>query len=133
MKLMITAALLLPLGSAWAIETSPLEHLPLTRVVLGQEGYLADQRGLSLYTFDKDPVGQSVCYDECARKWPPALAAREALKPEAVKAGFGLVERKDGGYQWSYRGKPLYRWFKDTEPGQSSGDGVLQVWHRVPL
>jgi predicted lipoprotein with Yx(FWY)xxD motif len=28
------------------------------------------------------------------------------------------------GAQWAYNGKPLYFWFKDTAPGQVTGDGV---------
>jgi predicted lipoprotein with Yx(FWY)xxD motif len=50
---------------------------------------------------------------------------------KAADAGVGLVLRDDGRYQWSYRGQPLYRWIKDEKPGQSSGDGMKDVWHRV--
>ncbi|MBT2916758.1 hypothetical protein AA407_20900, partial [Vibrio anguillarum] len=37
----------------------------------------------------------------------------------------------DGQYQWTYQGKPLYRWFKDKQPGDKSGDGVQNVWHLI--
>lgn len=33
----------------------------------------SDQMGKSLYTFDKDPVGKSVCMDDCEKFWPPLL------------------------------------------------------------
>ena len=40
-----------------------------------------------------------------------------------------LVERKDGTKQWAYDGKPLYLWKDDKAPGDTTGDGVGEVWH----
>src|SRR3546814_12810623 len=31
---------------------------------------LVDARGMTLYTFDKDPAGKSVCNGKCAEAWP---------------------------------------------------------------
>jgi len=43
---------------------------------------------------------------------------------------WAIVTRDDGGKQWSYKGKPLYAWTKDTKPGDTSGDGFLNgAWH----
>ncbi|GGE09042.1 hypothetical protein GCM10011390_30160 [Aureimonas endophytica] len=86
---------------------------------------LADAKGMTLYTFDKDKKGQSACYDDCAAKWPPLLATGKA----AAKDGFTLVERKGGEKQWAYKGMPLYLWQNDKKPGDTTGDGVGGVWH----
>ena len=137
-KFLISLACL-PLASAWALDTQPLsgaEQLPIARMTENGKAYLVDAKGFSLYRFDKDAQGKSTCYAECAEKWPPALASDSEVKAgvgKAADAGIGLVLRDDGRYQWSYRGQPLYRWIKDEQPGQGSGDGVKHVWHRVQL
>lgn len=95
--------------------------------VVGKEGVLTDAAGRVLYVFDKDSAGQSACYDKCAALWPPFAAAPEA----AATADYTLVSRNDGSRQWAFRGKPLYYYVADTEPGQTTGDGRGGVWHVV--
>lgn len=88
---------------------------------------LTDARGMTLYTFDKDPAGASACKGECAVKWPPLLAADGARN----NAQFTIVSREDGTRQWAYKGKPLYLWVGDAKPGDATGDGVNGVWHKA--
>ena len=35
---------------------------------------LSTSSGMTLYTYDKDVLGQSNCYGDCAEYWPPFLA-----------------------------------------------------------
>jgi predicted lipoprotein with Yx(FWY)xxD motif len=86
---------------------------------------LTDANGMTLYTFDADSDGMSSCYGGCATNWPPLIAPAGA-EPDG---DFGLTERKDGAMQWTYYGKPLYTWIKDSAPGDVTGDGVKGVWH----
>jgi predicted lipoprotein with Yx(FWY)xxD motif len=86
---------------------------------------LADSRGMTLYTFDKDSGGKSACTGKCAENWPPLMADPTA----SPTAGYSLVGREDGGKQWAYQGKPLYGWIKDAKPGDTTGDGVNGSWH----
>ncbi|PRD42518.1 hypothetical protein C5748_15525 [Phyllobacterium phragmitis] len=86
---------------------------------------LTDAKGMTLYTFDKDTKDMSNCYDQCAAKWPPLVAA-EGASPDG---DYTLVERKDGTMQWAYEDKPLYLWESDKKPGDTTGDGVGGVWH----
>lgn len=65
---------------------------------------LADAKGMTLYTFDKDMKGMSVCADKCAQNWPP-LAATADAKP---MGDWTIVDRQDGTKQWAYKGKSLY-------------------------
>lgn len=90
-------------------------------------GVLTDAKGMTLYTYDKDEGGKSACYDACATNWPPVLAEKGAK----AEGDYGLTERKDGTMQWTYDGKPLYLWIKDTKPGDMTGDGMKGVWHVV--
>jgi len=86
---------------------------------------LTDANGMTLYTYDKDTDGASNCYDACAEKWPPLMAAANAT----TEGKFTQVIRKDGGKQWAYDGQPLYLWQNDKKPGDVTGDGVNGVWH----
>lgn len=86
---------------------------------------LTDAAGMTLYTFDKDKDGMSACYDDCAGNWPPAMAPDGAT----AEGDYGVTERKDNTYQWTYKGMPLYTFAKDAKAGDVTGDGVKGVWH----
>lgn len=96
---------------------------PPTRVM---EGVLTNSAGMTLYTFDNDPVGsgKSVCNGACATNWPPLLAAADAK----ASGEYTIITRDDGAKQWAFKGKPLYLWIKDAKPGDKTGDGVNKVW-----
>jgi predicted lipoprotein with Yx(FWY)xxD motif len=85
-----------------------------------------DAKGMTLYTFDKDAGGKSMCNGPCAENWPALMAADDA-KPTADMT---IVVRDDGKKMWAYKGKPLYTFKKDTTPGDTNGDGFLNgAWH----
>jgi predicted lipoprotein with Yx(FWY)xxD motif len=86
---------------------------------------LVDTKGMTLYIFDKDSAGKSACNGQCAQNWPPLMAAAGA----SASGDWSVVTRDDGGKQWAYKGKPLYTWVKDIQPGEVTGDGVNNVWH----
>jgi predicted lipoprotein with Yx(FWY)xxD motif len=96
--------------------------------VHASNGVLVDSSGMTLYTFDKDGSGKSVCNGKCAHNWPPLTAG-----PDAKPGGeFTLIRRDDGTMQWAYDDKPLYRWVKDRKPGDMTGNGMLNnQWHVV--
>lgn len=98
-----------------------------TTAIMEKDGILTDANGMTLYTFDQDKDGKSTCYDACATNWPPLLAEASAM----AEGEYGLTDRTDGTKQWTYDGKPLYLWVKDTKPGDMTGDGVKGVWHVV--
>lgn len=113
-----TAAILLAAGAAFA-------GTAITTGTSSLGTVLTDGNGMTLYIFDKDLPAVSNCYDDCAAKWPP-LSASNSARPQD---GFGIIIRSDGSRQWTYMSKPLYTWFKDTAPGDTTGDGVKGVWH----
>jgi len=85
---------------------------------------LTDSKGMTLYTFDPDPAGKSVCNGKCADNWPPLTASDNAK----AEGDFTVVVRDDGGHQWAYHGKPLYGWVKDQKPGDTTGHRVGDKW-----
>lgn len=85
-----------------------------------------DAKGMTLYTFDKDVGGKSMCNGPCAGNWPPLMAEADA-KPAADMT---IVVRDDGTKMWAYKGKPLYTFKQDTAAGDVKGDGFLNgAWH----
>ena len=78
----------------------------------------ADQRGRTLYTWDKDPAGQSRCVDTCAASFQPFLA----LSNSTAVGDWTLLGRRDGARQWALNGKALYTYVKDVDPGSVRGD-----------
>lgn len=90
-------------------------------------GIVTDKAGMSLYTFDKDPVGagRSMCNDGCAKNWPPLAASAG----DRASGDWSVIARDDGARQLAYKGKPLYLWVKDKKPGDTTGDGFRGVWH----
>jgi predicted lipoprotein with Yx(FWY)xxD motif len=115
MKASLTLGLLLLAGAALAAGPSTAAKL------------LAAGNGMTVYVFDKDAGGVSVCYDDCAKKWPPYLAKGG----EKMGEGWATVKRKDGSMQWTYDKKPLYFYSGDMKKGDNAGDGLGDVWHAV--
>jgi predicted lipoprotein with Yx(FWY)xxD motif len=86
---------------------------------------LTDGKGMTLYTFDRDAPGKSNCNGQCAQNWPPLTASASAQ----AQGDWSVVTRDDGGKMWAYKGKPVYGWVKDQKAGDTTGDGVNNVWH----
>nr|WP_314875216.1 hypothetical protein [uncultured Pseudomonas sp.] len=89
-------------------------------------GMLVDDKGMTLYTFDKDSDGKSMCNGDCAKAWPPLMVKDD---DKAAAGKWTHIKRDDGSMQWAYDGKPLYTFVKDTAAGQTTGDGMKDVWH----
>ena len=92
--------------------------------VQAEGGVLVDGKGMTVYTYDRDPAGKSVCNGPCAANWPPVPAAADAK----ASGAYTVIARDGGGRQWAYKGKPLYVWSKDARPGDRTGDGVNNLW-----
>ncbi len=93
--------------------------------------YFTDTKGMALYWFKKDSSGQSACNNGCLGKWPiyyrESVAAPMGVDPK----DFGTITRSDGKKQTTFRGFPLYYFFKDSKPGDTSGQGVKDVWYVI--
>lgn len=104
--------------------TAQTPTAPATVAETGKGKALVDAKGMTLYTFDKDAAGKSACNGSCAQNWPPLMAATPP-----GPTNWSVVTRDDGSKQWAYMGKPLYTWAKDSKAGDTTGDGVNNVWH----
>lgn len=91
---------------------------------------VTDSEGFTLYRFDKDSSSPptATCEGDCATAWP--VVSPEGAKPPAgVDASLlGEVTRPDGSKQLTLGGWPMYRYAKDTEPGDVNGQAVGGTW-----
>lgn len=111
------------LASAAAVEIRSKE---------GLGDYLTDEKGMTLYIFKKDAIGKSVCAGPCVEKWPLFYSAEAVTVPEGLKADdFGVLTREDGTMQTTYKGLPLYYFFKDVKAGDTAGQGFNNAWYVV--
>jgi predicted lipoprotein with Yx(FWY)xxD motif len=113
--LMLAAALALP---AMAFAADP---------AMMKGGMMVDHKGMTVYTYDKDSGGKSMCNGDCAKNWPPMMAPGDAK----AEGKWSVIKRDDGMMQYAYDGKPLYTFVKDEKPGEMKGDGMKDVWHVV--
>ena len=91
---------------------------------------LVDAEGMTLYLFMPDSMETSSCMDDCASAWPPLMG--EAVAGEGVdQALLSTAPRTDGDDQVAYNGHRLYRFSGDTAPGDTTGQGVGDLWFAV--
>lgn len=95
---------------------------------------LVGENGMTLYLYTKDTPDVSNCYDKCAVNWPPLLVdSAEAFVPGVNLPGvWNFISRTDTDkLQVTYNGWPLYYWKDDKVIGDSTGEGVGQVWYVI--
>jgi len=91
--------------------------------------YLTDDKGMTLYYYTPDTNGQSACYGNCEKAWPVFNMASMSVPSPLMSSDFGTIARTDGSKQSTYKGWPLYYWFKDKAPGDMTGEGVGKAWY----
>lgn len=112
---LLTTAALATAGMAFAADPAMVK-----------DGMMVDQKGMTLYTYDKDKgAATSMCTDKCAENWPPMMAPADAK----ASGKWTMVKRADGTMQWAFDGMPLYTFKMDKAPGDMKGDGKGDVWH----
>jgi plastocyanin len=92
---------------------------------------LVDSQGVTLYYFDKDPSGSSVCTGDCLTKWPIFYKDSIVIPKGLKKEDFGEIKRSDGSKQTTFKGYPLYYFFQDAKRGDLKGQSVGNVWFIV--
>ena len=86
---------------------------------------LVDGQGRTLYLFEADEAGKSVCNGGCAAAWPPYVSNGIPEAGTGVTGSLvGTTTRDDGGTQVTYGGHPLYYYAGDAEPGDAAGQGL---------
>jgi predicted lipoprotein with Yx(FWY)xxD motif len=114
--------------------TDPNE-VKLTATTVGALGQVVtDAAGMTLYRFDGDTANPpaSNCDGPCSQTWPPELATSSTATLDGIdQSVVGVILRKDGTKQLTINGWAVYRYAKDTAPGDAKGQGLQQKWFAV--
>jgi predicted lipoprotein with Yx(FWY)xxD motif len=96
---------------------------------------LTDAHGRTLYLFEKDRNGVSMCNTACVRYWPALTSHGMPRAAKGVRqALLGLTRAGSGVRQVTYAGHPLYTFAGDKRPGQTSGENLSAFgadWYAV--
>jgi predicted lipoprotein with Yx(FWY)xxD motif len=93
---------------------------------------LVDAQGMTLYSLSGEQKGKFICKNSaCTQVWHPLSAS--AGTPSGSVGSLGSVKRPDGTEQATYKGKPLYTFAQDQQPGDAKGQGIKDVgtWNAV--
>lgn len=104
--------------------------ITLQTATTGLGTFLVDDAGNTLYLFVPDNRGDSTCYDACAGNWPP-LTGDVTAGAGVDSSLLGTTARTDGTVQVTYNGWPLYHFAADSQPGDTNGQGVNEVWYVI--
>ena len=92
---------------------------------LGQ--ILVDDKGMTLYLFEKDKGGKSSCSGACAATWPPLTTSGQPKPENGAKSSLiSTTKRDDGTTQVVYNNWPLYTYVADQKPGDTTGHDLDQ-------
>ncbi len=94
--------------------------------------YLTDGSGMTLYTYKNDVAnsGKSAVPANILPNWPPlTLASGAPTAGAGVTGTLGTMTGPDGSTWVTYNGKPLYHFKGDAAPGDTKGEGLLNVWY----
>lgn len=95
--------------------------------------YLVADNGMTLYLYTLDESGESDCYGECMKVWPPYIVESKGflsiVGPQIDEGAVGFLVRKNGETQVTYGGNPLYFYIRDDRPGDVTGQGAGDVWY----
>ena len=124
-------------GNIWYIVPEPFYTVMIQNQVSIGSNYLADSKGMTLYTFTNDKQGsgstppQSTCTDKCLATWPVFNTASFIIPSVLKNSDFTSFKRSDGANQLAYKGWPLYYYAGDAKSGDVKGQGFNKVWFVV--
>jgi predicted lipoprotein with Yx(FWY)xxD motif len=86
---------------------------------------LVDSRGRTLYLFEKDRNGVSLCNTACTSYWPALTSHGAPRAGKGVHQSLLRLSRAHNGVQQvTYAGHPLYTFVGDKRAGQTTGEGL---------
>jgi predicted lipoprotein with Yx(FWY)xxD motif len=86
---------------------------------------LVDGSGRTLYLFEADTNGTSMCSGACASTWPPVTGASPNAGSGVDGGALATTKRADGTQQVTYHGHPLYYYDGDgSSAGSAKGEGL---------
>ena len=100
--------------------------------IKGMGSVVTDNRGMTLYRYDKDQPDPSkwTCSGACIKTWLPVIVGDSVETSGVEQSLLGTVHR-NGMKQLTLAGWPLYRYVGDAAAGQMNGQGKDSEWYAV--
>jgi predicted lipoprotein with Yx(FWY)xxD motif len=117
-------------GSAEPAADSEQSPAAASRLETAESDYgsiLVDSEGMTLYMFDPDEQGPSVCDAGCLQAWPIVEGPADAGQG-VDDSMLGTTESTEGTTMTTYNDWPLYYFVDDRAPGDVTGQGDGGVW-----
>jgi predicted lipoprotein with Yx(FWY)xxD motif len=94
---------------------------------------LVSRKGHTLYTLSSESPHKINCKGQCLVNWPPLKIAK-GVKPVGA-AHLGVIKRREGFFQVTFKGRPLYAFAGDVKKGDANGEGLrfIGVWHAAAV
>ena len=91
---------------------------------------VVDGTGMVVYQYDEDTQGsgESSCSGGCLANWPPVPGGADAPTLEGITGEVTTITGTDGNPQLVLNGWPLYYYAGDTNPGDTAGQAISDVW-----
>jgi predicted lipoprotein with Yx(FWY)xxD motif len=104
----------------------------MAEAVQGIGSVVADDRGMTLYSFGKDQANPSkwTCAGAYTQTWTPVIVGDSVRTSGVAKSLLGTVHR-NGKKQLTLAGWPLYRYVGDAVAGQVNGQGKDKEWYAI--
>ncbi len=119
-------------GPSLAGTSKTLHIATASNATLGKT-VLVNGKGRTLYTLSSESKHKINCKSACMSLWPP-LKIRKGLKPVGA-AHLGVLKRREGFLQVTFKGRPLYTYGGDAKKGDANGEGIkfVGVWHAAAV
>ncbi len=125
-------------GEVWFVIPDPFYNVMIVNKE-NEGNYLSDEKDMALYYFANDTVGTATssavsnCSGQCLANWPIFYSELETLViPSTMKkSDFTEITGTNGEEQLAYKGRPLYYYINDKNPGDTLGQNVGEVWFLV--
>ncbi len=86
---------------------------------------LVSSNGHTLYLLQGDSAKHDECTAACLGFWPPLMATGKVTVGGGANASLVGTVKRGSGKQVTYKGHPLYWFYKDAKSGQTNGQGVV--------
>ena len=118
------------IAKVWHVAFEPIPTPPGIEVGMTLRGpVLTDSRGHTLYVPKAAQSKASSCKGRCLRVWEPKRAPWTAQS----WGDWSAIDMGGGVRQWAFKGKPLYRYAKDENPGDVRGTADSADWSIAEL
>ncbi len=108
------------------------------QMVSKTEAIAVNSKGLAVYLLAGETVHHALCVksNKCLTAWPPVTVPNAKSKPSAapgIKGKLGIWHR-NGFFQVTLAGHPLYTFIGDTKKNDATGEGIVHfggTWHVI--